>query len=287
MGINWKEFNQVNNKQARLALVREHFTAKNKGFGEGQWNLTEIIAQKDNAATMALHYIAGDVVNGVRARGQLQMLTYRLQVVSRQACMYDKDGTYLNGFDRFDLEGPKPDDKAKPGDVIRIKRDLILRDPDDPEKKVTWKEKNKMLDRVNAKLLAKREMYQGKIRRARMEEAAYEWEEVVVDEEGCITVGIMDALDMLKTKGYGIAKPDFRDPLKTKMGEKPIPERQITNWYYLEVPDDFKSNETLAKEKKKAAAKAAKEAKAAKVKEPKEAEQNTVPEDKETQTPTK
>lgn len=251
MAINWAKFSQLDNKQEKIYGIKQSITDGNYGTGPDQWTISEIIGEDSNASRVAQHIIAGDPIEGGRVvQGDLQRRNYRLKVVSRQACKYDKDGNYLQGFDRYDLDGPEFNEPAKEGDKIYVKGLPILKDPDDPKKGVTHREKAKMLNRLNMKLLQRGETYKGKPRRAKMEEATYEWSVKTVDKDGCIRVGIMDALDMLKTRGYGISFPERRKLQKAKLGEKAIPERIITNWYYLEVAEDYTAQEAKPKKRK-------------------------------------
>jgi len=225
MGIDWKA--EVPLKMTRdeaKERIREIITVENYGFEGGQWNLSDLRTMKrKDFQIFAYKHIEGvdqksgrpDARRTLRDANGMPMM-FRFAVLTRQACDRDKDGNPLGllNKDRYvrsrDLYN-KPDDKPQPGDIVRVKGDPELLNDDDTQ-----------VDQARVMELHA----QGK--------DIYNWHEYTLDEVCTIRVPYEPANAMLKSHGKRLVFPEFQRP---GLGEA---SKRITNWWFEEVPQDYK-----------------------------------------------
>lgn len=236
MSIDWVALKGLANKQAIEAQLRKIILGTNYGTGPGCWTLTEIINERSSMAESAAIIIAGRGLdgrpssNGPLRDGSGLPLRFKLRVLSRQACTEAADGKGINNWNSTEA-GPEnnnneycpgPDDPPKPGDMIWIKGDPFIKDPDTGE----WLTKR-------YKMALKARMEADLNREIKPELAHYYYTKVPVGDDGCITVEFDHAMQLLRRKGKRLVLPQFSSGRK-------IPEkgRRITNWHFEEVPPD-------------------------------------------------
>lgn len=251
MPINWGSLQALRNRQAILKALKKIITPDNYGTGENQWSLTELINTRTNASEDSFRLIQGvdelgqSVGTGpMMGQGGLP-LTIKLKVLSRQACFETADGKGINDWDSTDLVGendnnelcPAFDEPPKPGDVVWVKQNPLTHDPETGKR--IWK-------KTGLVVIARTEAEMG--REIKPDKALYHHLKYSVDDDGCITVPFLIALQLLKTKGHKIALARFKGG--SKRGD-PKKTRQITNWLFKEVCGDEDKPTSEAKTKKK------------------------------------
>ena len=218
--IDWNGVPQLPAKNRVIAGLRKVITKQNYGFGPGQWNMTGVIQEQDIRKYHIYQIIEGidaemkrDTLRGIR-------MDFRVKVLTRQACCRDKEGHTIwqrqQALENLGMDGdfvPEFNDPPQPGDVV--------------EWKGAAKTEDEYGNPVDSKTI-KRWAQRG-IRRQ-------EFEEFIVDEDGCISVHYPFILSMLKKHGERIAFPQFR-----KVDNKSKNKRKITNWQFREVPQDYRA----------------------------------------------
>lgn len=232
MSINWK-------KEIPLRLttpeakerIRDLITAENYGFKEGQWTLTDIITMH----RADFKVFAKQIIEGVERetgtsdmRLQLkdisgQPLLFKIRVLTRQACDRDRKNNPLGLFDkdtyiRSKETYSKPEDIPQPGDVIKWPGEYIMYNSD-----------GTIINQFQ-----KMEM------RARGVPIQY-WYEYVADNDLTISVPYMPAIEMLQLRGKRLVNPEFARVDKNQK------RRTITNWFFEEVPRDYKLHKRTPK----------------------------------------
>ena len=246
--IRWTELNGLRNAQEIMQQLTKLITPDNYGTGENQWTLTELINERSSYALTARRMIEGvDSAGNSDGAGEMQgadgsPLRFKLQVLTRQACMIAADGTPINMWDTTLTEdddelAPSAKDKPKTGDEVWIKLNMIIKDPI-TGKLMTKAERQAMVARKEAELG----------RPIKPQIALHHWRKAKVDKDLCITVGYLDALQLLSNKGLRITYPQHTTRGRGKPGEKRT--RQITNWHFKEVPLDYTSEKPKRQPKK-------------------------------------
>jgi hypothetical protein len=193
------------------------------------WSLTEILQGQDIPSHMALCALSGVKSDGTRLDEKAcDGMRYRLKVLTRQACSRDKDGRGINGYDIMPSDGteigepahrPEWKEEPKPGDIVRVKGNMLEEDPETGYK----------MGYVTKRIM----ISQGR--------EIYKYREYAVDEDGCITVPIDHAAQLLTKNGQGIAFPK-RKRLNRKDREGTYDnQRIITNWHFKEVSKNYKA----------------------------------------------
>lgn len=182
-----------------------------------KWCITELIKEKNPAKFIALEILEGRNQKGIVFPDQavkgpvgLQM-TFKLRVLSRQACYADKDGNRIfvnpdavtNVGNLDDIVVLKPEEPPKPGDVIRIK--TRPRDLDENGEEVTLQIRNMWVA---------------------YGEDEYLYVNFEVQKDLTINVPYPYVKSLLEKAGFRIAMPQF------SKGHRP---RRVTQWLYKEV----------------------------------------------------
>ncbi len=188
------------------------------GSDEGQWSMSELVeGQGDNLTAQMLRVIEGvtwdgsniisDKLNGLEK-------TYKLKVMSRQACCRTKDGKTI-----WQQEVAK-NRNGEPGDLVPTHDE-----PPQPGDIVEWKTTKKTHDErgnpVDEKV-RKRWSIAG-IR-------PHKYAEFVVDKDLCINVRYPYVYSMLIKHGFRLVSPQHRKTAKNSKNP-----RRITNWWFKEV----------------------------------------------------
>ncbi len=226
--INWNEIQNASIKAKIRVDMNKIITSPRYGWADGEWNLTELINTEDSRKFVAYQIFEGarndgTVEPGAALKGADGLpFRFRFQVLSRQAVCKDKDGNKIWWFDEAKLTSgeendiiPLDTDPPKPGDVVECKGDMITSDPD-----------------TGAPMSSKK--YKAW---ARQGKRPHHYIEFIVDEYGCINVPYPHALSMLQKSGFRIAYPKHRKVNRQN------PKRRITNWWFKEVPQDFKGKQ--------------------------------------------
>lgn len=212
---------------------------------DDKWCLTELVSKNSLPAIIARCYVHGLKSNG----GKVENLDYpiakdlkiTLQVLSRQACKYDKDRNEIITNAKSLDDCTPHDEKPQEGDIVVVQRDMKMLDED--EQPIGHEERDMMM--LNG-------------------ESLYNQIEVEVDKHGCIVVDYVDAESLLSTKGARIVKPQF-NPKTSGLGrEDQKLERKITNWLFKETISAEERKRIEDEKKAKIKAKKAAEAKAKK-----------------------
>lgn len=222
MPINWALLEGMSAKRKAHSQLKKIITAKNYGWGPGEWNLTELIQSKDARKYLAYQILEGVMPDGRKHPGaELRdetggLFCFKLQVLTRQACIRDKNGRRIwlheeardNVGESDDLV-PDAKDKPKPGDVVEIKGYVK-----------TWDDEH---DREVDASVKREWSMQGK--------RPEEYQEYVLDKDCCIEVPYPFVLQMMSKNGERLVVPQFK-----KRGRRQGPQkRRITNWWYREV----------------------------------------------------
>jgi hypothetical protein len=220
MAIDWNQVRQLPAMDKVIASLRQVIRADNYGFGPGDWNMTELVQESDQRKYVAFQMIEGIDHERRRDTNQGLGLTYRLRVLTRQACVRDKAGNRI-----WPTNEPKIN-LGNPEDIVPNHEDLP-----EPGDVVEWKGSVKATDDrgniVDAKII-RRWALQG-IR----PENYHEFE---VDKDLCINVRYPQIIEMLTRKGRKLSYPQFR-----KINKASKEKRRITNWWFEEVPIDYKA----------------------------------------------
>ena len=238
--INWGLLRMKRNRQAIEADLEKMITAENYGKGEGKWCLSELFAEGSDVARAAARMVAGTLPDGKpRQDGPLKSngvpMTFRLRVLSRQACTKTVDGEWINTWDTTATAEPGKacytgelcplhSEPPKPGDEVWIKGDAYTHD------KLTGKPTTKS---VRQAMVARMELDLDRTIKPQM--ATHAWTQIKVDDDLCITVGYAHAAQLLRLHGKRLAKAKWT---ATRRKDNPS-NRMITNWLFEEVtPDD-------------------------------------------------
>lgn len=232
--MKWSNFDRKQSRKKLMNELRDFITAENYGFGDDNWNLTELIRERSILGDLAIKIVTGCGVDGKPSAPHTsvtqknnQPLMVRLKVLSRQACHLDKNGAKINGWQRTlteelrdeftgDVLAPKYNESPQPGDIVKIKGDFKWEDPESGE----------TLVRANREAL-----------RARGGEC-FHWARYEVDDDECILVTFNDANQELRLRGHRMVNPEFQ-PRDVIADEKKKPQRVIGNWHFKEVPLDY------------------------------------------------
>jgi hypothetical protein len=208
-------------------LTAENYDAESEQVPEkhsiDQWSLSEVVSGEDRVSLAAVCALSGSKMNGEKLfEGERLSLideedfSIRLKVEGRQACYKDKDGNLLNT--NVKVEGCiGPDEKPVKGDVVRIKRGQLTKDP------IT---KKKMTQAIKRRLIA-------------AGSDIYTYATARVDADGCITVSIADAIYLLQTFSRFSLRPQICN-VRPKEKEKGIFKAEKLNWLFTEVPADYR-----------------------------------------------
>jgi hypothetical protein len=234
--INWGRLGKLSNRQDVYGALRKIIIAANYGKDDGQWSITELINERSNAANAARRLIEGVDQNGRKdgaghLRGENgQEFSVKLRVLTRQACMTDKDGNPIDYWDvtnENEEDGvicPKYTDAPKEGDYVWVKGDPMVNHPDTGKK---LQKKDRMA------LHARRQSELGYD--VKPDLALFYWTQYPVDADGCITVSYVHAVQLLTTKGKRIVLPEFTTGTKKKSAKDKSVKRFITNWLFEEA----------------------------------------------------
>jgi hypothetical protein len=240
MPIDWTKVRGLKNKQEIEAYLGANIKASNYGIGKDCWTLTEIISERSDVAESALRIISGvDIYGKEVGAGSVKdenglPLRYKLRVLTRQACADTKDGKGINNWNSTESKPendnnelcPGPQDPPVEGDRVWIKGDPITHDPITGER---------LVKRIKLAMKARLEAELG--RQVKSELAYFYYNKVAVDKDGCISVDLKNAMQLLTTKGKRLVLPQFASGRR-------VPEntRQITNWRCEEVPPNKQKN---------------------------------------------
>lgn len=221
MAIIWNKIDDTNRNRLFAHLRREVCTPENYGWRDGEWNLTELCQVDLGRAAPFFQIIAGHDDGTGKYQPGAEMrddngfpFMFRLEVLSRQACVMDETGAELDPKQFHPTEPPKP------GDVVEWK--THPRRPD-VERHITTAQMNTW---------------------RRRGERRHEYAQYKVDADKCILVPINVALPMLQKHGERVVFPEFRG----RGGG-----RSIANWRFREVPRDYVSPERKKKRGRKPA----------------------------------
>ena len=241
MTINWTGLAQLRNRQEVHKALGNLITPKNYGTGPDQWCLTELITTGTNASEEVFRLLAGidqdgkEVNDGAMKDAGGLPLTFKLRVLSRQACFETKDGRGINDWDTTDIVGendnqelcPAFDELPVEGDVVWVKGNAYTHCPVTGDR--VWK-------KVAKRMIARFESEVG--RKVKPFRALWRHSKYPVDADGCITVPYYQAVQLLRNNGFRI--PMYQFTSGPRRGD-PKKVRVITNWHFKEVtPDDEK-----------------------------------------------
>jgi hypothetical protein len=223
-GINWSHVRPGVAKNKIYADLRKQLQPSNYGF-DGGWNLTAILKDTDKRSHHALMVLDGVGPDGSKDSSLVMMdesgnpYTYRLKVLTRQACVRTKSGH------RIWLRNEAKENIGDPEDVLAEHND-----PPQTGDIVEWKGQLQRYTKDGD------EIDPATIRRWAMDgrrpESFFNFK---VDRDGCITVPFIVALAMLQRKGARMVSPRFR-----KIDRDDKVKRRITNFWFKEVPKDYK-----------------------------------------------
>lgn len=221
--FSWADVPDLRNPKRCMAHLRKNvITPRNYGFGKNKWNLTELIMEKDQRARVCMMILHGCLTDGKGPSLGYEFhdddgnpFRFRMEVLTRQACKWDKDGNRIWNNERgkesvgsFSDVVAHCDDKPIPGDFVAFKDvPLIV----DEEGEPIGSE-----ERMNL---------------ASMGQPIHRMRRFVVDDDLCISIPNPFAQMALERNGYKLLnKPEFH---------KGFRQRGITNWWFREVPRDF------------------------------------------------
>lgn len=228
--INWKEAPSTTARDMVRTYFESTITPDKYGFSDGQWNLTDIITSPNPY----LKEIVESLFLGTDARGRIDPqlrpiddsglpYTFRLRVLTRQACERDADGKELTPVEsraqQESLELVSHNDKPKEGDAVRWKGDM-RRSPIEPHLSTTTLEYWRV--------------------RGELPHYYYEYK---IDKDGCILVPFAQARAMLAKKGERLVFPDHT---RMEDGSKDKAARKISNWWFKEVPKNYKAEQPIS-----------------------------------------
>lgn len=206
------------------------------------WSITSIVSSTSRANSAAMNVLSRrNMDGGILPDGQSKpMKPIKLKVLTRQACSADKDGKILNHARKLLAH---EEDEAKAGSFPRVETlpvagDFVLVQGD-------MREINEVGVRMTPDVAFDFER--------RHQHEKYKWKnglknfykDYAVDEDGCILVEPIDAVQLLKFYGEEVVFPKFRkEDLALESGMKA--RRVITNWMYREVPADYKEPKETA-----------------------------------------
>lgn len=180
------------------------------------WTLTGLILDDDTRKYICYSILEGKNTKGIMYPENVSTLKFRLEVLTRQACVSDKDGNKIWLSDEArDFYGDKKDivpdysEAPEPGDIVECKGRRKEQDENGRE--------------VDASITKKW---------ARNGIRECEYFKYKVDEDGCISVPFIQALTMLTKHGKRIAQPQFK---KMNRMKKASEQRRLTNWWFEEV----------------------------------------------------
>lgn len=244
--INWAELNGLRNAQEIYAALARLITPDTYGEGAEKWTLSELIREKSSYALRARQLIEGVDERGKDSgmgpmSGNDGELRFKLKVLTRQACKETAAGVPINWWDTTAIEPipirihgkeaeeltPGELDSAQPGDKVWIKGNMIVRDPM-TGRRLTRPGKQAMISRKESELGYP----------VKSVVALHRWRKVPVDQDGCITVSYLDALQLLSNNGERISTPQHTTRGRRSKDEAPT--RRITNWHFREVPLNYK-----------------------------------------------
>ena len=187
MPINWSKIEtRVNRHKFIQQLKDELITHKNYGWNDGNWNLTELA--QEPLGRVAPFFMAisganpetGREVYGAQLADPMGFpyFLFRLQVLSRQACVKDKDGNRIGNVDA--MEPPEPGDWIEWKGTDKAPRHEVT---------MTTSELNTM---------------------RRRGERPHEYHEYQLDQDCCVMVPFIHALPMLQRHGERVVFPEFR-----------------------------------------------------------------------------
>jgi hypothetical protein len=218
-------------KKAYLAL-RRLVTAKTYGFDDRDdttWNLTDMIRSTDARKHMVYAILDGVNWELKYKPGILPMqeadgsgpFTFRLKVLTRQACCRTHDGHKIwerdEALTEFGSDGDivaEFGDAPQPGDIVE------------------WKNQWREVDEDSGRDVDAAMLNEWAARGIRPES----YVEFVVDKDGCISVPYPFSLMMLRKRGKNLTFPKFRKKNRAKPRE-----RKLINWWFEEVPKDFRA----------------------------------------------
>jgi hypothetical protein len=236
MALDWAAIAHGGNKQTITAKLRKVLTGANYGNKPGQWTLTEMFTERSGPAETARQILLGiddlgksDGLGGVTDAETGQPLLIKLRVLTRQACKRAADGRGINDWDPTQTDAinangeycPAIEELPQPGDEVWIKGNALTECPVTGERMIR---KHRLAAR------ARLEAELG--RQVKADLATYQWTRAKVDANGCITVGLEKAMQLISRHGKRVNMPQFSSG---RMQEKN--QRRITNWLFEECFD--------------------------------------------------
>jgi hypothetical protein len=225
--MQWGKLSREKNRV--FVELKKQITHQNYGDSTkdpDKWCITELIKERNAAKFVALEILEGRNQKGILFQDQavkgpdgLQM-TFKLEVLSRQACYEDKSGHKIfvhpdainNVGSPDDIVVINPDEPPKPGDIIRIK--TRPKDLDENGEEVTLKIRNMWVAYGDDE---------------------YFYANFKVQDDLTINVPYPHVKTFLERAGFRIAFPQF------SKGHRP---RRVTQWLYKEVfPGDAQPEE--------------------------------------------
>lgn len=233
MPIIWGQIEPLTAKKRARSSLRKVITAKNYGWDNGEWNLTELVQSSDSRKFLGFEILEGITPDGkkhpgaeLKQPGGAGPFLFRFKVLTRQACCRTAEGFKIHQSEEsLEFLGDDGDiicdakDKPVPGDIVE------------------WKGYRKTWDEDQDRDIDTGVLREWALRGIRPEEFI----EFEVDDDGCIWVPYPYALSMLQKHGERIAFPEFKKRDKTKRSK-----RRVTNWWFQEVHPQ----EPLTKKKK-------------------------------------
>jgi hypothetical protein len=221
--FSWADVPSINNARKCMAYLRKNvITPDNYGFGKGNWNLTELIKESDQRARVCMMILHGCLPDGKGPTPGYEFndidgnaFRFKFEVVSRHACKFDKDGNRIwNNEHGKEAIGSSEDivlkygEKPVIGDVVMFKETPILvndeGEPINSEERMNMASEHKPIHRFRR---------------------------FIVDNDLCISLPNPFAQMGLEHHGYKLLKPEFNKGYRA---------RGITNWWFREVPRDFR-----------------------------------------------
>jgi hypothetical protein len=226
--LNWNNVAEITARDKSYNDTRKLVTPQNYGFSPGNWNISDAILDSDSRKFFIYMILDGVTPRGKRHAGMMPLqepsggnFLFKLRVLSRQACCRDADGNKIHESDES-LENlgvdtdilPEYFDKPAEGDIVE------------------WKGAFKQYDSERGKKVNNSILREWAAMGIRPEE----YVEFTVDSDGCIMVPYPFVQSMLRKKGERLTFPKFG-----KINRASRSKRKLTNWWFKEVPRDYKS----------------------------------------------
>lgn len=219
--MEWSRFPKINHKFKLFKELRQIVNQEN--YDRGLWNLTDLVLDEDPRKFAIYEILQGTNHDKTFRPDMAPLISFRLQVLTRQACCENKHGDRMwSNEEAREIQGeesdllPNYDELPHKGDIVEWKGHARSYDPETEKP-------------VDSKILK---------RWAAQNKRPNDYHRFEVDGDGCITVRYPQVLEMLSRKGVKSSKPRFRKV--HRRDRKDQKRRRLTNWWFKEVPAKFK-----------------------------------------------